>query len=810
MPPLSLLRSRARAAAAALALAAILASCAQPGSSGDISVTASLPCLDYLSAASAKGMGLSSKTILPASLDLSSISYRATFTPLTAVGDAVRSAESTTGSFAFQNLRTGDWTILVQAYAKDGTTLIGSGSQTAGVTAGGATAATIDLSPPSGSGSLALSLSWPSSPYSPTVTLTPILPSGALATLTATASTATSASYEEGALASGVYLLYAAFNSGSGTKALWSASEIVYVLPGRPSQASIVIASLNSPPEAFASVSAARKYNTTSMRYDEATLSWFGALGATSYLVERKSSSGSAGLDGASYATLTTISSGASLGLVDTGLDQALYYRYRVTASNAYGKNAPVEASVAVVTAGTVGSTASPVADRTVTIMGSATLTAGGSYAASVGGAALVAPSYVWTFDGTAIVGETGATIDSSSIIAKSGISEGSYAVLGFQATDGGWSWSGSKEVSYPKPTGTNKWSYATGGVIGSSPAIVPDGTVYVASNDAYLYALNPDGSLKRTYSLGGSAVNDKQSPAVASDGTIYMVPSDGTLFAFNGDGSTKWSLALGSGNANAMPAIASDGTIYIGLQDNKLYAVKDNSSSGSIAWSCDFGNAATYDAYSASIGADGTIYVGSSDKRLYAVRPDGTIKWSYTAGGSITAAPSIDGDGYIYFGAQDGKVYALKPDGSAKWGSPFNAGAAINSTPAIGSSGRIYVGSYGGTLFAITASDGSQAWSYSGGADVTVTPALASDGTVYCVSSSGNKLLAIGPSGSLLWDYGTGGTIYSSPAIAADGTVYFGCGDQKLHAVYGSSGPASCPWQGYGKNSRHTGNAAD
>ncbi|MDN5325305.1 MAG: hypothetical protein PWP02_1024, partial [Thermosipho sp. (in: thermotogales)] len=50
-----------------------------------------------------------------------------------------------------------------------------------------------------------------------------------------------------------------------------------------------------------------------------------------------------------------------------------------------------------------------------------------------------------------------------------------------------------------------------------SSPAIGADGTIYVGSDDDYLYAINPDGSLKwKIYGINNS-------PAIDSDGTIYV-----------------------------------------------------------------------------------------------------------------------------------------------------------------------------------------------------------------------------------------------------------------------------------------------
>ena len=43
---------------------------------------------------------------------------------------------------------------------------------------------------------------------------------------------------------------------------------------------------------------------------------------------------------------------------------------------------------------------------------------------------------------------------------------------------------------------GSLKWYYQTGYYIESSPAIGSDGTVYVGSDDYYLYAINSDGNI--------------------------------------------------------------------------------------------------------------------------------------------------------------------------------------------------------------------------------------------------------------------------------------------------------------------------
>ena len=50
---------------------------------------------------------------------------------------------------------------------------------------------------------------------------------------------------------------------------------------------------------------------------------------------------------------------------------------------------------------------------------------------------------------------------------------------------------------------GTIIWSFETDDGIEAGPIIGADGTIYVASHDGYLYAINPDGSEKWSFSAG-------------------------------------------------------------------------------------------------------------------------------------------------------------------------------------------------------------------------------------------------------------------------------------------------------------------
>lgn len=91
---------------------------------------------------------------------------------------------------------------------------------------------------------------------------------------------------------------------------------------------------------------------------------------------------------------------------------------------------------------------------------------------------------------------------------------------------------------------GLLEWAAVTGGAIESSPAspalatdgttyaIAEDGTIYCGSFDGHLYALTPSGSVKWTFATGDWA---RSSPAIGADGTVYVGSWDGKLYALGG-----------------------------------------------------------------------------------------------------------------------------------------------------------------------------------------------------------------------------------------------------------------------------------
>jgi len=323
-------------------------------------------------------------------------------------------------------------------------------------------------------------------------------------------------------------------------------------------------------------------------------------------------------------------------------------------------------------------------------------------------------------------------------------------------------------------------WSYATGADITGSPAISASGVVYVVSQDQYLYAISPSGSMLWRYNVHSDGTS---SPAIGQAGEIYVGSDDFGVYCLNPDGTLNWRTPLGKA-IKSSPTIGSDGTIYVGALDNKVSALN---SSGVVQWSYTTGGAV----YSSpAVGASGNIYVGSDDGYLYCLTPAGVRSWRYRAAYKVQCAPALDDSGNIYITSTDGRVYSVSPAGVLRWS--YALPASTYSSPAIGPDGSIYVGCDNSRIYALTSS-GTFRWSYTTGGAVKSSPAVGSNGMVYAGCADG-YIYAINSDGTLAWRSSLGGAVTSSPAIAADGTLVVGSADDSLYSFISDTSPPAAP----------------
>jgi len=154
---------------------------------------------------------------------------------------------------------------------------------------------------------------------------------------------------------------------------------------------------------------------------------------------------------------------------------------------------------------------------------------------------------------------------------------------------------------------------------------------------------------------------------AIATDGTVYVASTDSRVYAINPNGTQKglsWPFDT-AGQITSSPAIdPDDGTIYIGSNDGHLYAINPN---GTEKWRFPPSGSIAAVQSSPLIDLDGTIYFGSNDAIVFAVNPNGTEKWQFPTGGPVKSSPVIGKAGFIHFGSDDTNVYTISQFGDPR-----------------------------------------------------------------------------------------------------------------------------------------------
>ena len=224
------------------------------------------------------------------------------------------------------------------------------------------------------------------------------------------------------------------------------------------------------------------------------------------------------------------------------------------------------------------------------------------------------------------------------------------------------------------------RWSYQAKEGIGSSAAIV-DGTVYVASMDGMLHAIDlATGKARWQYATGGSV--EESSPAVR-DGVVYVGDLDGTLHAVDAaTGKARWTFKT-EGEIRSSPNWLGD-RIYVGSYDQHLYCL--SAATGALVWKFQTDGPV----HSTPAIDKDTVYVSGCDEQLRGIdAATGKLRFILPLGGYTGASVAVR-DGQAYVGTFANEVLGIDLVKRAiRWtykhptrNFPFYASAAVVGRP--------------------------------------------------------------------------------------------------------------------------------
>jgi outer membrane protein assembly factor BamB len=344
------------------------------------------------------------------------------------------------------------------------------------------------------------------------------------------------------------------------------------------------------------------------------------------------------------------------------------------------------------------------------------------------------------------------------------------------------------------------KWQIAKAGPVSAALALGDDGTVYAASEDGFLYAVDGAGNLQWKFSAGRPL---RAAPVLGGDGTIYVTNEDQFIFAVNHDGTQQWVAGGGPYADKGMGSVAAaiDQTYLYTPWRGLLRAVR--LSYGTFSWPAGYG---FQRGGSVTKLANGLL-VYTDAGRLTAVDSTGRIQWQYPAmnppltvdmitknGGHVPvgnfwldSAMAVGDDGTLYFCAVDSRMIALSADGQFLWEFKTKNHSLNHAAPVIATDRTIYFASGDGTVYALYPG-GKVRWTFdAAGGAFAATPVLAEDGTIYAANDGG--VYAMSPEGKLLGQGALSGGVAASPTLGPDGTLYVAGRGGTIRAFAGGHG---------------------
>lgn len=308
------------------------------------------------------------------------------------------------------------------------------------------------------------------------------------------------------------------------------------------------------------------------------------------------------------------------------------------------------------------------------------------------------------------------------------------------------------------------------------------DGAEYHKSTFFYIESTRPR-VLWRV--LTGTA--SKTTPAVGPDGTIYIGGYDGTVRAYTAPAKSKW--VFPTKGMICGEVLTQGDKVYVGSEDTYLYCL--NASTGKEVWKFQ----AEEPIYSSPVSDGKSIYFACGTGAFYSVdAATGKQNWKNTdAGYNIEIKPFL-WEGKVYYGAWDTFIYCLNTaDGKLVWkqvghGSSYG-GAARYYSPAdcgpVVCNGVLFTPDRKYDCALSNANTGETISDLKGIAGV----GLSEDGQSVYLRCTTNKLQKVDSTGKTIWSVDVPAGMVPTAPTERNGVVYV-CGNKgTLSAVSASEG---------------------
>lgn len=285
-------------------------------------------------------------------------------------------------------------------------------------------------------------------------------------------------------------------------------------------------------------------------------------------------------------------------------------------------------------------------------------------------------------------------------------------------------------------------------GPVYSSPAMGPDGKIYIGSQGGYL-VISPTSYIivdrKVASPVWSSAVVDYR------NNVVYFADNDGYLHVYP----SKTSYKISGYSIYAAPVVVGDYIYVVDLLGQIMRVSKANPASYSVI------NNLGKEIRSSPVAIGGKLFIASVDGCIFAVNlPGGTVQWQKQVSDNFYGGFAVDTEGNLYIAGT--KLWCINStNGSILWS--YDLAGQAYGNPVISENGTVYIGDMSGTLHAVK--EGQLIWEKQNLGSILSSCVIGDNGVIYVAGDT--YMLAINPfDGSVISSVELRNYVESNPVL--------------------------------------------